>query len=335
MPAETLLTISPRRRSKPIARWLTKIALGLALTGCAVLSPKQTEAELAAAAEAAKAEESRQAQRPSTVCSPLQGNPFAMRKKVLVLALPVQKPLEAIDLPGLATAWSNALQQRMQKSDRYLIRNGSNNALNPNDNVRKQITALAQQFDAQIVIAGQITSMGMHQTRIPLGTLTSIPRPFGNMRVIETELDIYDGQTGAHLKRLNHATEIKGEVKNTSGSTLRGDFFRIPLGVAINVMLDKQMEDLQDELACLPLQARIVLTAQKEVHIDAGYTSNMKPGDRLRILQREGFPSSEGVQIEKTVGYLILKQVFPETAIAQVEGEETPDWRLNGFVRAW
>jgi hypothetical protein len=95
------------------------------------------------------------------------------------------------------------------------------------------------------------------------------------------------------------------------------------------------MEDLQDELACLPLQARIVLTAQKEVHIDVGYASNMKPGDRLRILQREGFPSSEGGQSEKNVGYLLIKQVFPETSIGQVEGEETPDWRLNGFVRAW
>jgi hypothetical protein len=182
---------------------------------------------------------------------------------------------------------------------------------------------------------GQITSLGMHQGRIGLGSLGSLPQPFGDMRVIETELDVYDGQTGTRLKRLQHETDIQGEVKNTSGSTLRGDFYRIPLGIAVNSLLERQMEDLQDELACLPLQARIVLTAQKEVHIDAGYTSNMKPGDRLRILQREGFPSSEGVQSEKTVGYLLLKRVFPETAIGQVEGEETPDWQLNGFVRAW
>ncbi len=332
MPAETLLTSSPAWRGRLFARWLMNVALGLALAGCAALPSTQSEEERAAAV---KAEETRQAQRPSTVCSPLQGNPFAMRKKVLVLALPVQKPLEAIDLPGLSTAWSIALQQRMQKSDRYLIRNGSNHAINPHDNVRKQITNLAQQFDAQIVIAGQITSLGMHQGRIGLGSLGSLPQPFGDMRVIETELDIYDGQTGTRLKRLDHATEIKGEVKNTSGSTLRGDFFRIPLGIAVNTLLERQMEDLQDELACLPLQARIVLTAQKEVHIDVGYTSNIKPGDHLRILQREGFPSSEGLQSEKTVGHLVIKQVYPETAVGQVEGEDQPDWKLNGFVRAW
>jgi hypothetical protein len=286
-------------------------------------------------ASAAKAEQARQSMRPSAVCSPQQGNPFAMRKKVLVLALPVQKPLEAVDLPGLSTAWSIALQQRLQKSDRYLLRNGSHHAINPNDDLRKQITTLAQQYDAQIVIGGQITSLGMHHGRIGLGSLGSLPQPFGDMRVIETELDVYDGQTGTRLKRLQHETDIQGEVKNTSGSTLRGDFFRIPLGIAVNSLLERQMEDLQDELACLPLQARIVLTAEKEVHIDAGFTSNMKPGDRLRILQREGFPSSEGLQSEKTVGHLVIKQVYPETAVGQVEGEDQPDWKLNGFVRAW
>lgn len=329
MPAFSLLPLLP---SSAVAKAVTLAAICATLTGCALKPALQSEEEKTSSA---KVEQARQATRPSTVCSPLQGNPFAMRKKVLVLALPVQKPLEAVDLPGLSSAWSNALQQRLQKSDRFLIRNGSNHAINPNDDLRKQITALAQQFDAQIVIAGQITSLGMHQGRIGLGSLGSLPQPFGDMRVIETELYVYDGQTGTLLKRLQHESEIHGEVKNTSGSTLRGDFFRIPLGIAVNSLLDKQMEDLQDELACLPLQARIVLSAQKEVHIDVGYTSNMKPGDRLRILQREGFPSSEGVQTENTVGHLVLKQIFPETAIGQVEGEETPDWRQNGFVRAW
>ena len=322
----------PIHPSSPFAKGITLVAICASLAGCALKPVLQTEEEKTSAA---KAEQARQSMRPSTVCSPLQGNPFAMRKKVLVLALPVQKPLEAIDLPGLASAWSNALQQRMQKSDRYLLRNGSQHAINPNDDLRKQITTLAEKYDAQIVIAGQINSLGMHQGRIGLGSLGSLPQPFGDMRVIETELDVFDGHTGARLKRLRHEAEIKGEVKNTSGSTLRGDFFRIPLGIAVNDLLERQMEDLQDELACLPLQARIVLSAQKDIHIDAGYTSNMKPGDRLRILQREGFPSSEGVQSEKTVGYLLLKRVFPETAIGQVEGEETPDWQLNGFVRAW
>jgi hypothetical protein len=325
----SVFSLPPMHPSSTFAKGVALAAICATLTGCGLKPVLQSEEEKASAA---KAEQARQAMRPSAVCSPLQGNPFAMRKKVLVLALPVQKPLEAVDLPGLSTAWSNALQQRMQKSDRYLIRNGSNHAINPNEDLRKQITTLAEKYDAQIVIAGQITSLGMHQGRIGLG---SLPQPFGDMRVIEAELDVYDGQTGTRLKRLQHETDIQGEVKNTSGSTLRGDFFRIPLGIAVNTLLERQMEDLQDELACLPLQARIVLTAQKEVHIDAGYTSNMKPGDRLRILQREGFPSSEGLQSEKTVGHLVIKQVYPETAVGQVEGEDQPDWKLNGFVRAW
>ncbi len=272
--------------------------------------------------------------RPSVLCSAKQGNPFAMRKKVLILALPVLRPSEAVDLPDLAAAWSNALQLRLQKGDHFLIRDGSQYAIDPLGDVRQQSITLAHTLDAQIVIAGQITSMGMGADRIGLGSLGSLPRPFGDKRVIETVLDIYEGDSGARLARLEHHGEARGTALN-QGSPLRGSFFGTPLGGAVAKLLDGQAEGIEDELACLPLQARVVRTHGDEARLDAGYTSHIRPGDSLRVTQRQGFPGSGGEQIEKTFGNLVVKQVFPETAIGQFQGTEQPDWRYGVFVRAW
>ena len=277
--------------------------------------PRQAE-------QAKKVAQARPAERPSVVCSAKQGNPFAMRKKVLILSLPVLRPGEAVDLPDIALAWSNALQLRLQKKDHFLIRDGSSYAIDSLGDVRQQTTTLARMLDAQIVIAGQITSLG------------SLPQPFVDKRVLETVLDVYDGDSGARLARLEQHGEVRGRVLN-QGSPLRGGFFDTSLGSAVAIMLEQQVADIEDELSCLPLQAHIVRTHGDEARLDAGYTSHIRPGDSLRVTQRQGFPGSGGEQIEKTFGNLVVKQVFPETAIGQFQGTEQPDWRYSVFVRAW
>ncbi len=295
------------------------------LAACAILpatKPAPPAKPPRQAEQAKKVEQARPAERPSVVCSAKQGNPFAMRKKVLILSLPVQRPGEAVDLPDIALAWSNALQLRLRKGDHFLIRDGSSYAIDPLGDVRQQATTLARTLDAQIVIAGQITSLG------------SLPQPFGDKRVIETVLDVYDGDSGARLARLEHHGEVRGRVLN-QGSPLRGGFFGTPLGSVVAIMLEQQVADIEDELSCLPLQAHIVRTHGDEARLDAGYTSHIRPGDSLRVTQRQGFPGSGGEQIEKTFGNLVVKQVFPETAIGQFQGSEQPDWRYSVFVRAW
>lgn len=312
------------------ARWLALAVAGAVLTGCAALPMTRSADD-----QAQSVEPMRQAARPSALCSAQPGSPFAFRKKVLVLALPVQRPSEAADLPDLAVAWSSALQQRLQGTDRFLVRNGNTHYLDHADNVRKQIIALAQQFDAQFVIAGRITSVGRQPARIELGQLGAIPQPFGERRTVQTELEVFDGHFGTRLKQLAYSTEVQGAVENRGSGTLRGDFFRTPLGEAVAGMLDRQAEDIADELACLPMQARIVRIRSHEVHIDAGFTSNLSPGDQMRVLQRVGFFGGEGGQTDQAVGNLVIKQVFPESAVGYLEGEVPPDWRFNGFVRAW
>lgn len=283
-----------------------------------------------------QAERARQAARPAALCSPQPGTPFVFRKKLLVLAAPVARPAEALDLPGLSASWSRNLQQRLLQTDRFLLRDGSAFRVDPDGDMRQQIVALAEQFDAQFVVSGRIAGLGIERRRIGLGSLGSIPKPFGDARVIETELSVFDGHTGTQLRQVTYASEVEGDVDKPGQRPLQGDFLRTPLGQAMTTMLDRQSEDIEDELACLPMQARVVRTRLHEVHIDAGFTSNLHPGDRLRVLQRRaGTGNGDTGWAEQSFGDLVVKEVFPESAIGYLDGGAQPNWQFNGFVRAW
>lgn len=323
---------APARLRRPGASWFALTLCAAIVTACAPLQPSQSDEDRL---RAQLAEEARQAARPSAQCSAQPGTPFAFRKKVLVLALPVHRPLEAADLPGLSGAWSAALQQRLQSTDRFVLRDGSAYALDPAGDARQQVMALAQQFDAQVVIAGRIDSVGIRKGRIELGPLHPIPQPFGDVRVIETTLQVFDGYTGTPIKQLSHTGEVRGVVENRSPSTLRGGFFQTTLGETVATMLDRQRDDIEDELACLPMQARIVHSRQHEIHIDAGFTSNLKPGDRLRVVQRNSGNSMTSGSSERSYGDLVISQVFAQTAVGHFDGGVRPNWEFNGYVRAW
>ena len=248
------------------------------------------------------------------------------------------RPLEAADLPELGTAWSHALQARLRASERFLVRDGSSYDIDLNDEGRAQVLALAARFDAQFVIAGRIVSLETTRGSMSLGGLGSLPLPTADTRHLEVELHVFDGWSGVHLKRLTHTAQLRGQVVNSGHRPLQGGFLGTALGTTMAGLLDRQREDIEDELACLPMQARIVRAQGGEIHLDAGFTSNLQPGDRLRLVQRHGNPAgsgSESTWMEKTVGEVSIRQVFPESSIGQLEGNAAPDWRLNGFVRAW
>jgi hypothetical protein len=315
------------------ARHLALVAVSAMLAACATWpSLKTTQAKPERAEPSMKPEQNN---RPSALCSDKQGNPFALRKKVLVLALPVQNLSEATDLPDLAMAWSVALQQRLQSSERYLIRDGSRFVLDPAGDLRAQITNLARSFDAQIVISGQITSTKAQSGKLRVGSVGSIPLPFGDKRVIETVLEIYEGPTSVRLARIDNHVEASGEVINQGGAPFTGNFYGTALGKATAELLDQQAESIKDELACLPLQANIVRTQDGEARLDAGFSSHIKTGDIFRVFQHQGVPAEDGSQVEKAFGSLVINQVFPESAIGHFEGSEQPDWRYSVIVRPW
>jgi hypothetical protein len=324
-PAIPILAEAGCLRATEVAARVLLIAIAtFVFAGCATPPVAQPSANQP---PAQSAEQTRQAARLTSVCGAQPGTPFAFRKKVLVLSMPLARPSDATDLPDLSAVWSRALQKRLRASDRFLVRDGSAYYLDPEGDVRARVMAVAERFDAQFVVAGRIVAVGTKRAGIELGRFATLPLPFADQRVIETELQVFDGHSGAQLNQLAHDAEVSGRVESEGQRILQGDFSDTSLGKTIAGLVERQGEGVEDELACLPMQARIVQAQAKEVRIDAGFTSNLAPGDRLRIYQRRG-------GAEQAYGELAIKKVFPESAIGSLEGE-APDWRFNAYVRAW
>lgn len=324
-PAVPTLAEAGRLRATGVAaRGLLVAIASVAFTGCGMLPAAQPKAEQP---PPPPVQQTPQPQRLTSVCSAQPGTPFAFRKKVVVLAMPLARPSDAADLPDLSVVWSRALQKRLRASDRFLVRDGSAYYLDPAGDVRARVIAVAERFDAQFVVAGRIAAVGIKRAGIALGRFATLPLPFSDQRVIEAELQVFDGHTGAQLNQLAQDAEVSGKVESEGQRILQGDLSDTSLGKTIAGLVNRQGEGVEDELACLPLQARIVQGQAKEVNIDAGFTSNLAPGDRLRIYQRR-----DGA--EQAYGELVIKKVFPESAIGSLEGE-APDWRFNAYVRAW
>jgi len=264
-------------------------------------------------------------------CSPEQGAPFSYRKKVAVLAADVRNPLDANDLPALDAAWSEALQQRLSDSDRLLVVDAKDQHLHLGERQRDWIIALANRLDVQFVIAVQFHNLHVSRSQLGSGNYAiKLPRA---QRQIDAELLIFDGYSGVQLASFSHSAYAKGLeqglINPAHQPLLKGAFFDAPIGQAMASVLASQVEDGLNQLACLPLMARILKVAGGDIHIGTRGASLVRPGDTLQLFRRSG-------AAENHLGAVEIIRVFPESAIARYRGEgDAPRFSQGLLVRAW
>lgn len=305
--------------------------------------PAPLDAEEKARQEKKAADEAaRQAARVVNLCRADPGTPFALRKKVLVLAMPLARPADAADLPGISSAWSQALQAQLASSDHFLVRDGSAHLIGPDAEASAQIIRLARHFDAQFIIAGHIDSLAIEPGQIEfkhlsaLSRLRPIPLAMFDLRSIVTRFEIFDA-SGVRIARLDQHDEIDGEVRNRNPGVMQGSFFQSRLGTALAAVLKRQFEDIEDELACLPMAAAARPLADGRISLAAGFTSGVQPGMRLRLSIDAARPARGPATplANRTLGEVVVEQVYPEHAIARFDSSLQPQWRGPGVVRAW
>jgi len=277
--------------------------------------------------------------RPAELCPATPGTPFAHKKKVALLSLDLPTPRDAQDLPGLSSAWSLALQDTLRKTDRFLLIDASAYALDPRTPETTQVIALAARTGAQFVVTGTIEDLSIERNRFKVGGLIDIPRGDGDRRRLAATLRIHDGFSGNMMTRIDLHTELSGDVTNPRLPTLSGRFFETNLGTAFTRLLTDQVAAIEDTLTCLPMMARVLRGQGNEVVIDAGFSSGLQPGDRLKVFQRASSSTLPGTMIqtatESKVAELALERVLPETSIGRIDSGITPNWTFGGFVRSW
>jgi len=309
------------------------VGVALWLSACSALPPPQVSR--AQAAETATV----QPQSVEPACALGRNGAPAYRKKIAVLAMPPLHGHEAHDLPGIQVEWSRELQRRLHNSERFVVSDASGYQLDHSRDLAEQARVLARHFNVQFVVAGRLTSLAMQKRQRKFGPLEPLHNPFADSRMLQSELEIYDGLTGARIARRQQGETVRGlGVVNPQDVAVEGGFYRTKLGEAIGEMIDGQSAAVAEELACLPFSARIVGADSRGIRIDAGADNNLRVGDQLQLVQYRTVHLAGGGGSEwrdKDYGTLTIREVLPDSAVGLPDGTPQPDWRFGGVARAW
>lgn len=281
---------------------------------------------------------------PRELCSAEQGAAYGYLKRTTLVGFVVDSPMQAVDLKGIESAYPRELlrrlnlEQRLILSERSDIRLASHSLglLGERDRgADRQVVQLAEEVGSQFVISGHLFDLTPSYHDDVIMTALKWPK-----RQLGVEIVVYDGYSGVVLARHHYREEVEGEVDMRPYLPFQGQFFATEYGQAFERVLRRQVEDIVNDLACLPMQARIIKIDGKQLHIDAGTASLLRPGGQLVVMRQrvEGFDlRGRPFEQQRPYGKLVLQRLYPDTAVGELvlEGGRVEELRPSDIVRAW
>lgn len=276
---------------------------------------------------------------------------FSYRKRVLFTRLDVKSRAQLRGLYGIESRFMESLVARIDRNKYHPISQSeqlidSVISIDLHGKVMpksKKVVNLARQHRAQFVVSGEILDMGQQQQRSLfsrtyrsnplLGAYTNDPE-----RMIVIRLDVYEGSSGVLLDQQTFKAWSKDGADLNTQYTLMGErFMHTALGAALHGVLTQQQEYVSGLLSCIPLQAEIMRMAGLErAVLSVGAVQGVRPGDSFKAY-RNSQPSGVHEQMvsQRSVGKLVIEEVYPEHAIGSLEAESGATLRQGDWVRAW
>mgnify|MGYP000754778745 CR=1 FL=1 len=287
---------------------------------------------------------------------------FSYRKRVAVLPMTLVQRRDAVDIPFIEREFSQALTARLGSEPRltpydassyyelqpYSERSRLSRPLDP-DLVR----ATAQELNTQFVVAGKLLDVSFERTDTHSIDLVSSLKGWKSLareayqratdsywRRLNMELSIYDGPSGALIKRQRFSGEANHPINVERHQGLESHtFWQSDYGQLVDKTLNDQAIMISRALECLPMRAQVSRVDFDVIEINAGLDANLMPGDRLRIFHREpAGRDPQGVPKHrwKYYGGVTIKGVFPLKSIAVLDDGLAPDViDLGDIVQAW
>ena len=105
-------------------------------------------------------------------------------------------------------------------------------------------------------------------------------------RRFDMDLFVFDGVSGALVNRHRIAGKAGGDVVQSLGAGLGTlGFAETDYGRLVNDKLQEATVLVGKDLNCIPFSAKITRVEKNAVYIDAGYTSNIRPGDTFKVFK--------------------------------------------------
>ncbi|MCB5195530.1 flagellar assembly protein FlgT [Deefgea salmonis] len=281
-----------------------------------------------------------------------------LRRKVLISHFWIEHPAQTQDLDRFSEGIQIELVRQLYDSQQFLPQRAPNVAvfdvlpqfvdplLQP-----ERVRALAQQYSVQFIVGGIVRDTTLLGERYTLAygsdlrpyekkSVASLPilnfaqvgvKAVPAARRFDLELFVFDGVSGALVNRHRIAGQASGEVvQNLSSALGTAGFAATDYGRLVTDKLKEAGTLVSQDLSCIPFSARITRVEKNTVYIDAGYTSNMRPGDTLQVYRvsptampidsanfaptmRLGMPEQKG-------GTFTVQQVQPLFAMGKIDG---------------
>lgn len=247
------------------------------------------------------------------------------------------------DIDDIAQGFPNELVRGLEQSGKFLGRRSPNLLAYASQSEAPSFQLLRQmanENDAQFVVSGTINFAGTSKESKYWGLVTN------EKRHIQIDVSVFDAVSGSLIakKRVDKVSDDTAPMGRdlSFGSAA---FYASPFGRAMRAALKDANSFVEQELALLPMMARILKISDQQVFFDAGASSLVLQGDlgvaiayddELPVktlsslqanLQHVGLPLSR-------VGSVNTVQVFPNFSVAEL-GADTKriDLDVGDFVR--
>jgi len=269
-------------------------------------------------------------------------------KKVAILHIGMDHPEESRLFPQFQTLFTKRLLLKAKIDSPQHFRNMTHVTLKPhqisqlgmvNQDMRSQVREVGKQFDSQIIVSGSISKIEMSQNfnpdkskdAHPLDNISGVIDRLSDelsaitWRKVSFKLQIFDGANGDSL----FETETEQKISLKSGE----HFFLLASSTdqlkreremieAIDSLIAKQLEIIDEVAACTPVRASIIATDNVTATINVGSRSQASVGDQFGLFQSRLIHTDlSGTEhlFEEQVGSLRITSVQADSATGQIE----------------
>nr|WP_314899752.1 flagella assembly protein FlgT middle domain-containing protein [uncultured Deefgea sp.] len=280
------------------------------------------------------------------------------RRKVLISYFWIEHPAQTQDLDRFPEGIQIELVRRLNDSDQFLpVRSPGVAVFDLQPQVfdpliqPERVREMARLYSTQFIVAGIVrdTSFSGERYTVAYGneirngerkTVSSLPilnfaqvgvKAVPAARRFDMDLFVFDGVSGALVNRHRLAGKASGEVVQSLSSGLGTEgFSETAYGQLVDSKLQEATVLVGKDLNCIPFSAKIIRVEKNAVYIDAGYTSNVRPGDTFQVFRispiampidsASYLPSMRLGMPEEKVGVYTVSQVQPLFAQGTVQG---------------
>ncbi len=292
------------------------------------------------------------------------------RRKVLISHFWIEHPAQTQDLDRFPDGIQIEMVRKLNESDQFLPQRSPGVAvfdLQPQvfDPLLQpeRVREMARLYSTQFIVAGIVrdTSFSGERYTIAYGNeirngerkiVANLPildfaqvgvKAVPAARRFDMDLFVFDGVSGALVNRHRLAGKASGTVVQSLSAGLGTlGFSETDYGRLVDDKLQEATVLVGKDLNCIPFSAKITRVEKNSVYIDAGYTSNVRPGDTFQVFRvspsampidsASFFPSTRLGMPEVKAGVLTVNQVQPMFSQGTVSGANVEPGDYVRFV---